>query len=287
MATPGARSMVTSILMFLACTAGIMGRAAASQTAPGNFEESFTYDFIVNVVNSDAAIGPEPYYVKLDGVLPSVDQFTVHVAPDRATCAALTGGSCVAGVAGFIDGDELTRSSFHKGSTTAGTLLFSITTTARVSEIEIAYHRPKYAPGWLIEENGVEVYRDIENRGPGETLYVAYTSKLHTLPVDISSQVPVEVKFTGAVLANNGKVIFAPSDADVVGVFDPCDGTFETVDVGAKVTGIRKFSAAALAKDGRVIFAPLHANGVGVFDPTDNSFEVVDISIPGTSQWKF
>ena len=285
MATPGARSMVTSIVMFLACTAGIMGRAAASQTAPGNFEESFTYDFIVNVVNSDAAIGPAPYYVKLDGVLPSVDQFTVHVAPDRMPCRALTGGSCVADLAGFIDGDELTQSNWNKGSTTAGTLLFSISTTVRVSEIEIAYHRPKYGPGWLIEENGVEVYRDIENRGPGETLYVAYTSKLHTLPVDISSQVPVEVKFTGAVLANNGKVIFAPSDADVVGVFDPCDGTFETVDVGAKVTGIRKFSAAALAKDGRVIFAPSHANGVGVFDPTDNSFEVVDISL--TSQWKF
>jgi len=279
--------MVTSIVMFLACTAGIMGRAAASQTAPGNFEESFTYDFIVNVVTSDHSIGPAPYYVKLDGVLPSVDQFTVHVAPDRETCKALTGGSCVAGVAGFIDGDELTQSNWAKASTTAGTLLFSITTTARVSEIEIEYHRPKYAPGWLIEENGVEVYRDIENRGPGETLYVAYTSKLHTLPVDIGSQVPVEVKFTGAVLANNGKVIFAPSDADVVGVFDPCDGTFETVDVGAKVTGIRKFSAAALAKDGRVIFAPSHANGVGVFNPTDNSFEVVDISIPGTSQWKF
>ena len=118
MTTPGARSMVTSIVMFLACNAGIMGRAAASQTTPGNFEESFTYDFIVNVVNSDAAIGPEPYYVKLDGELPSVDQFTVHVAPDRATCAALTGGSCVAGVPGFIDGDELTQSSFHKGSTT-------------------------------------------------------------------------------------------------------------------------------------------------------------------------
>ena len=97
-------------MMFLACTAGIMGRAAASQTAPGNFEESFTYDFIVNVVNSDAAMGPAPYYVKLDGVLPSVDQFTVHVAPDQTMCAAVDGGSCVAGVAGFIDGDELTWS---------------------------------------------------------------------------------------------------------------------------------------------------------------------------------
>ena len=83
--------------------AHIRGRKLTQQTGP------YTYDFIVNAVNDWGSIGPIPYYVKLDGVMPSVDQFTVHVAPDQTMCAAVDGGSCVAGVAGFIDGDELTR----------------------------------------------------------------------------------------------------------------------------------------------------------------------------------
>jgi hypothetical protein len=113
--------------------------------------------------------------------MPSVDQFTVHVAPDRELCFAGTGGSCVAGVAGFIDGDELTQSSWYKSSSTAGTLLFSITTTVRVSKIEIKYHRPVYAPGWLIKENGVDVYRESTNGGSdSEPSPVTYTYDLAT-----------------------------------------------------------------------------------------------------------
>jgi len=124
--------------------------------------------------------------------MPSVDQFTVHVAPDRELCSAGTGGSCVAGVAGFIDGDELTQSSWHKASSTAGTLLFSITTTVRVSKIEIKYHRPVYEPGWLIKENGVEVYRESTNGGSdSEPSPVTYTYDLTTkfALVDISSTI--------------------------------------------------------------------------------------------------
>ena len=113
--------------------------------------------------------------------MPSVDQFTVHVAPDRVLCQAGTGGSCVAGVAGFIDGDELTQSNWGKASSTAGTLLFSITTTVRVSKIEIKYARPVYEPGWLIKENGVEVYRESTNGGSdSEPSPVTYTYDLAT-----------------------------------------------------------------------------------------------------------
>ena len=98
--------------------------------------------------------------------------------------------------------------------------------------------------------------------------------------VDISSEVSTSVKFVDAVVANNGKVIFAPTEEDAVGVFDPCSNTFEAVDISSyQLTGLaRKFYSAALAKDGRVVFAPAHANGVGVFDPRDNSFELVPIS---------
>ena len=155
--------------------AHIRGRKLTQQTGP------YTYSFTVNAVNDHSLYGPWPFYVKLDGVMPSVDQFTVHVAPDRELCTAGTGGSCVAGVAGFIDGDELTQSSWHKASSTAGTLLFSITTTVRVSKIEIKYHRPVYEPGWLIKENGVEVYRESTNGGSdSEPSPVTYTYDLAT-----------------------------------------------------------------------------------------------------------
>ena len=155
--------------------AHIRGRKLTQQTGP------YTYSFTVNAVNYGGTIGPAPYYVKLDGVMPSVDQFTVHVAPDKNLCAAGTGGSCVAGVAGFIDGDELTQSNWEKASSTAGTLLFSITTTVRVSKIEIKHARPLYEPGWLIKENGVEVYRESTNGGSdSEPSPVTYTYDLAT-----------------------------------------------------------------------------------------------------------
>ena len=71
--------------------ARIRGRKLTQQTGP------YTYSFTVNAeVYWSGVIGPWPFYVKLDGVMPSVDQFTVHVAPDRVLCEAGTGGSCVA-----------------------------------------------------------------------------------------------------------------------------------------------------------------------------------------------
>ena len=221
--------------------------------------------------------------------MPSVDQFTVHVAPDRELCTAGTGGSCVAGVAGFIDGDELTQSSWHKASSTAGTLLFSITTTVRVSKIEIRYHRPLYEPGWLIKENGVEVYRESTNGGSdSEPSPVTYTYDLTTkfALVDISSTISSgDFKFGGAATASNGKIIFAPYNADGVGVFDPSDNSFALVDIASTISTDWKFHGAAAAGNGKVIFAPSNADGVGVFDPSDNSFVLVDIASTISTDW--
>jgi len=232
-------------------------------------------------------------YVKLDGVMPSVDQFTVHVAPDREPCSNHgTGGTCVAGVAGFIDGDELTHSNWHKSSSTAGTLLFSITTTVRVSKIEIKYHRPQYEPGWLIKENGVEVYRESTNGGSdSEPSPVTYTYDLTTkfALVDISSTISTDFKFSGAATASNGKIIFAPLNADGVGVFDPTDNSFTLVDISSTIsTGqVNSNGAATALATARSSLRPLDADGVGVFDPTDNSFALVDISSTISTDEKF
>ena len=177
--------LLPTLALFLAFIAGLLHGVAATAG------DTYTYDFIVNVVNGD--LGPHIYYVKLDGVLPSVDQFTVHVAPDRATCSIPSGGSCADGVTGFIDGDEeLTISGWEKASSLAGTLLFSIITTARVSQIEIKYHRPLYEPGWLIKENGVEVYRESANGGndrePSPVTYTYYNLRVVPIPFTTKSE---------------------------------------------------------------------------------------------------
>ena len=177
--------LLPTLALFLAFIAGLLHGVAATAG------DTYTYDFIVNAVNADSGVGPAIYYVKLDGVLPSVDQFTVHVSY-RDVCNAATGGSCVAGVSGFIDGDESTDANWAKSSTTAGTLLFSITTTARVSEIEMKYHRPVYAPGWLIKENGVEVYRESTNGGnnmePSPVTYTYYNLRVVPIPFTTKSE---------------------------------------------------------------------------------------------------
>jgi len=102
-------------------------------------------------------------------------------------------------------------------------------------------------------------------------------------------------KFSGAVTAANGKIVFVPDHANGVGVWNPDDkdgflyvdisAPSSTVDLGglSSFTNTNKFRGGASASNGKVVFAPYVANGVGVFDPNDNSFVLVDISAPSTT----
>jgi len=105
--------------------------------------------------------------------------------------------------------------------------------------------------------------------------------------VDISSTISTDFKFLGVATASNGKIVFAPSNADGVGVFDPTDNSFALVDISSTISTDWKFHGAATASNGKIIFAPLNADGVGVFDPTDNSFALVDISSTISTYEKF
>jgi len=142
-----------------------------------------------------------------------------------------------------------------------------------------------HEPGWLIKENGVEVYRESTNGGSDSIrpAPVTYTYDLTTkfALVDISSTITGDWKFGGVATASNGKVIFAPYNADGVGVFDPSDNSFALVDIASTITGNWKFGGAAAASNGKVIFAPHDADGVGVFDPNappEEAFTLVDIA---------
>ena len=73
-------------------------------------------------------------------------------------------------------------------------------------------------------------------------------------------------------------IIFAPFNADCVGIFDPADDSFQLVDISAQLSDNRKFFGAVPAANGKIIFAPSCADSVGIFDPADDSFQLVDIS---------
>ena len=68
-------------------------------------------------------------------------------------------------------------------------------------------------------------------------------------------------------------MVFAPYNANVVGIFDVATNSFETVSTGT-LTMDWKFSGAATVGS-KVVFAPRDANVVGMFDVATNSFETV------------
>jgi hypothetical protein len=76
--------------------------------------------------------------------------------------------------------------------------------------------------------------------------------------------------YSDGTLMNDGRVVFAPSDATYEGVFDPADDSFTTVV--AHDWGYDAYSDATLEYDGRAIFAAFDANYVGIFDPRDDTF---------------
>jgi hypothetical protein len=92
-------------------------------------------------------------------------------------------------------------------------------------------------------------------------------------------------QFIGAATAGDGRVVFAPANADHVGVYDPTDDSFTMVPFGVTgdpLIGMNgKFNGAVTAGDGRVVFVPSNANGVGVFNPTDDSFTLVPVGVTG------
>merc|ERR1712085_8371 len=99
--------------------------------------------------------------------------------------------------------------------------------------------------------------------------------------------------FGGAAVAPNGLVVFAPRNADGVGLFDASAKTFELVSISAQITSNDKFAGAAVAPNGLVVFAPYGADGVGVHQATTtpttttSAFELFNIADQIASGAKF
>ena len=92
-------------------------------------------------------------------------------------------------------------------------------------------------------------------------------------------------KFRGAA-AVGPKVIFAPCDADAVGVFDTSTNSFDATTSTGALTMDSKFSGAAVVGT-KVVFAPYNADVVGIFDTANNTFDASTSTVSLTMHNKF
>jgi fibro-slime domain-containing protein len=127
--------------------------------------ETFTYELIMNKKNSYLGIHIE--YIKLDGVLATKAQTTIHKNPNRNNKPDNM----------FSIGSGTTNyAAWNANGHNEGDKIFTIVSDKKVDKIDIVYTRPRYAPGWIIKENGVTKITETSNRGGNtEPRPVVYT----------------------------------------------------------------------------------------------------------------
>jgi hypothetical protein len=153
------------------------GPAQAAAVVPPSPTE-YVYEFIKNVESTHT----DQYNVhitdiRMDSVRVSPGQIVLHEEPLWAKCNSKPGGyQCEGDNYGLNDPEpanpqmnDLTWSAWKEGQIPVGSKVMTITTPTKVGEFEIDYFRPKYAPGWIIKENGVEVLKETVNGGTGDT----------------------------------------------------------------------------------------------------------------------
>jgi len=126
-------------------------KLADGYTLPGN---KYKYEFIMNKKNHH--LGIHVGWVKLDGVLATKGQTTIHKPPNRHNNPddMFT-----------VDGNAAWNEDGHN----EGDKIFTIVSDKKVNKIVISYGRPIYGPGWIIKENGVKKVTETSNRGDSHT----------------------------------------------------------------------------------------------------------------------
>ena len=92
--------------------------------------------------------------------------------------------------------------------------------------------------------------------------------------------------FRGGALAKDGSIVFAPHNADIIGIFNASrifnassgsgddSADFSAIDLPRSLSGLGKFDGAVLGADGRIYFVPFHADVVGVLETSPVSLSV-------------
>ena len=84
-------------------------------------------------------------------------------------------------------------------------------------------------------------------------------------------------KFSGGVLAPNGRVIMVPRKAVGIGVLDPATKSFSLINLPEGLDDNYKFAGGVLAR-GHIYFVPASLEVIGDFNPATGAFQTVDIS---------
>ena len=151
--------------------------APAGPAAPAA-PTQYTYEFIKNIESQHTnQFNVHITDIRVDGVRVASSQIELHTEPEWAKCNSKEGGyQCEGDNYGLNDPEpanpqmnDLTWSAWKEGQIPVDSKVMTITTATKVKEFEIDYFRPKYAPGWIIKENGVEVLKETANGGTGDT----------------------------------------------------------------------------------------------------------------------
>jgi len=93
-------------------------------------------------------------------------------------------------------------------------------------------------------------------------------------------------KWASGVLAPNGKIYCAPSDATSVLIIDPTTNTADTTTISGLPSTTDKWRGGVLAQNGKIYFAPLSASNVLIVDPISNTADTTTISgLTGGAKW--
>jgi hypothetical protein len=141
-------------------------------TTPTSSDEpsEYKYDFYIQTPEASPEHDLHLADIKIDGIRVTSSQINMHLQPDRYVCGSKT-NACVSDTTlGYLDtAGDTTWSAWELDTTSVGQKIFTITTSKKVSKFEISYQRPKYTPGWRIEENGTTVVTETSNRGAEAT----------------------------------------------------------------------------------------------------------------------
>jgi len=82
--------------------------------------------------------------------------------------------------------------------------------------------------------------------------------------------------YSGGVLLPDGRVVFVPSYAIGVGIFNPSTNIYSTI--GGPSGGGVAYIGGVLLPDGRVLFVPQNAGAIGIFNPATNVYSTTPSS---------
>ena len=92
-------------------------------------------------------------------------------------------------------------------------------------------------------------------------------------------------KWSGGVLAPNGKIYCIPYDSTVVAIIDPISNTVDTTTITG-LTGTGKWSGGVLASNDKIYCIPYNSTVVGIINTITNTIDTTTITgLDGTGKW--